>query len=66
MDNDPTVSLQVKPGWGRSLRERAGLARPIREVPGTASSLGLQGAREWWTAFWYEGREWVRRPRWWT
>ena len=58
---DPTVQLQVKEGWGPNVYVSVlALRGRLREVPWySVFHLGVQGPREWWTSFWYEGREYV-------
>lgn len=59
--DDPTVSLQVKPGWGPNVYVSVlALRGRLREVPWYSFfSWGFKAPREWWTAFWFEGREYV-------
>jgi alpha-2-macroglobulin len=58
---DPTVSLQIKEGWGPNVYVSVlALRGRLREVPWYSFfSWGFKAPREWWTAFWYEGREYV-------
>lgn len=58
---DPTVSLQVKPEWGPNAYVSVlALRGRLREVPWYSFfTWGFKAPREWWTAFWYEGREYV-------
>lgn len=59
--SDPTVSLQVKEGWGPNVYVSVlALRGRLREVPWYSFfTWGFKAPREWWTAFWHEGREWV-------
>ena len=58
---DPTVSLQVKPEWGPNVYVSVlALRGRLREVPWYSFfTWGFKAPREWWTAFWYEGKEYV-------
>ncbi|HSH88435.1 MAG TPA: MG2 domain-containing protein [Ramlibacter sp.] len=58
---DPTISLQVKEGWGPNVYVSVlALRGRLREVPWYSFfTWGFRAPREWWTAFWYEGREYV-------
>ncbi|HSV58367.1 MAG TPA: MG2 domain-containing protein [Variovorax sp.] len=58
---DPTVSLQVKEGWGPNVYVSVlALRGRLREVPWYSFfTWGFKAPREWWTAFWHEGREYV-------
>ncbi|MDM0012603.1 MG2 domain-containing protein [Variovorax sp. J22P168] len=58
---DPTVTLQVKPEWGPNVYVSVlALRGRLREVPWYSFfSWGFKAPREWWTAFWYEGKEYV-------
>ncbi|RIX77389.1 alpha-2-macroglobulin family protein [Acidovorax cavernicola] len=58
---DPTVSLQVKPEWGpNAYISVLALRGRLREVPWYSFfTWGFKAPREWWTAFWYEGKEYV-------
>lgn len=58
---DPTVQLQVREGWGPNVYVSVlALRGRLREVPWYSFfTWGYQAPREWWTAFWYEGREYV-------
>ncbi len=58
---DPTVSLQIKDGWGPNVYVSVlALRGRLREVPWYSFfTWGYKAPREWWTAFWYEGREYV-------
>jgi uncharacterized protein YfaS (alpha-2-macroglobulin family) len=58
---DPTVNLQVKEGWGPNVYVSVlALRGRLREVPWYSFfTWGYKAPREWWTAFWYEGREYV-------
>ncbi|MDP3247539.1 MAG: MG2 domain-containing protein [Polaromonas sp.] len=58
---DPTVQLQVKEGWGPNVYVSVlALRGRLREVPWYSFfTWGFKAPREWWTSFWYEGREYV-------
>ncbi|MBU1442870.1 MAG: alpha-2-macroglobulin [Gammaproteobacteria bacterium] len=58
---DPTVTLQVKPEWGPNVFVSVmALRGRLREVPWYSFfTWGFKSPREWWTAFWYEGKEYV-------
>ena len=58
---DPTVTLQVKPEWGpNAYISVLALRGRLREVPWYSFfTWGFKAPREWWTAFWYEGKEYV-------
>jgi uncharacterized protein YfaS (alpha-2-macroglobulin family) len=58
---DPTVTLQVKPEWGPNAYVSVlALRGRLREVPWYSFfTWGFKAPREWWTAFWYEGKEYV-------
>lgn len=58
---DPTVTLQVKPEWGPNAYVSVlALRGRLREVPWYSFfTWGFKSPREWWTAFWYEGKEYV-------
>ena len=58
---DPTVSLQVQEGWGPNVYVSVlALRGRLREVPWYSFfTWGFKAPREWWTAFWYEGKEYV-------
>lgn len=58
---DPTVQLQVKDSWGPNVYVSVlALRGRLREVPWYSFfTWGFKSPREWWTAFWYEGREYV-------
>ncbi len=58
---DPTVSLQIKPDWGPNVYVSVlALRGRLREVPWYSFfTWGFRAPREWWTAFWYEGKEYV-------
>ncbi|MEO7548485.1 MAG: alpha-2-macroglobulin family protein, partial [Ramlibacter sp.] len=59
--DDPTVSLKIKEGWGPNVYVSVlALRGRLREVPWySLFTWGYKAPREWWTAFWYEGREYV-------
>ena len=56
---DPTIQLQVKDGWGPNVYVSVlALRGRLREVPWYSFfTWGFKAPREWWTSFWYEGRE---------
>ncbi|MGA0572566.1 alpha-2-macroglobulin family protein [Variovorax sp. VNK109] len=58
---DPTVNLQVKEEWGPNVYVSVlALRGRLREVPWYSFfTWGYKAPREWWTAFWFEGREYV-------
>ncbi|TPG22190.1 alpha-2-macroglobulin family protein [Variovorax guangxiensis] len=58
---DPTVSLQVKPEWGPNAYVSVlALRGRLRDVPWYSFfTWGFKAPREWWTAFWVEGKEYV-------
>ncbi|HEY2256351.1 MAG TPA: alpha-2-macroglobulin family protein, partial [Variovorax sp.] len=58
---DPTVTLQVKPEWGPNVYVSVlALRGRLRDVPWYSFfTWGFKAPREWWTAFWYEGKEYV-------
>ncbi|MGJ7610487.1 MULTISPECIES: alpha-2-macroglobulin family protein [unclassified Variovorax] len=58
---DPTVTLQVKPEWGpNAYISVLALRGRLREVPWYSFfTWGFKSPRDWWTAFWYEGKEYV-------
>ena len=58
---DPTISLKVQDHWGPNVYVSVlALRGRLREVPWYSFfTWGFKAPREWWTAFWYEGREYV-------
>ena len=58
---DPTISLKVQEGWGPNVYISALVLRGrLREVPWYSFfTWGYKAPREWWTSFWYEGKEYV-------
>jgi len=58
---DPTVQLKVKEGWGPNVYVSVlALRGRLREVPWYSFfTWGYKAPREWWSAFWHEGREYV-------
>jgi uncharacterized protein YfaS (alpha-2-macroglobulin family) len=58
---DPTINLKVKDSWGPNVYVSVlALRGRLREVPWYSFfTWGFKAPREWWTAFWYEGREYV-------
>jgi len=58
---DPTVSLKIQEGWGPNVYVSVlALRGRLRDVPWYSFfTWGFKAPREWWTAFWYEGKEYV-------
>lgn len=58
---DPTISLKIKDEWGPNVYVSALVLRGrLREVPWYSFfTWGYKAPREWWTGFWYEGKEYV-------
>jgi alpha-2-macroglobulin len=58
---DPTISLKIEEGWGPNVYVSVlALRGRLREVPWYSFfTWGFKAPREWWTSFWYEGREYV-------
>ncbi len=58
---DPTVQLKIEEGWGPNVYVSVlALRGRLREVPWYSFfTWGFKAPREWWTAFWYEGKEYV-------
>ena len=58
---DPTVELKVQPDWGPNVYVSVlALRGRLREVPWySLFTWGYKAPREWWTAFWHEGREYA-------
>ena len=58
---DPTISLKIQEGWGPNVYVSVlALRGRLREVPWYSFfTWGFKAPREWWTSFWYEGREYV-------
>lgn len=58
---DPTIELKIEPGWGPNVYVSVlALRGRLREVPWYSFfSWGYKAPREWWQAFWHEGREYV-------
>ncbi|MFT4242600.1 MAG: MG2 domain-containing protein [Acidovorax sp.] len=56
---DPTISLKVQPDWGPNVYVSVlALRGRLREVPWYSFfTWGFKSPREWWTSFWYEGKE---------
>ncbi|MEG0921004.1 MAG: MG2 domain-containing protein [Comamonas sp.] len=59
--DDPTVNLKVQEGWGPNVYVSVmALRGRLRDVPWYSFfTWGFKSPREWWTAFWYEGKEYV-------
>ncbi len=58
---DPTLEVKIEEGWGPNVYVSALVLRGrLREVPWYSFfNWGYKAPREWWTAFWHEGREYV-------
>ncbi len=58
---DPTVQVKIKDDWGPNVYVSVlALRGRLREVPWYSFfTWGYKAPREWWTSFWYEGREYV-------
>ena len=58
---DPTVRVKVGDNWGPNVYVSVlALRGRLREVPWYSFfTWGYQAPREWWTAFWIEGREYI-------
>jgi len=58
---DPSFSLEMKPEWGPNVYVSVlALRGRLREVPWYSFfTWGYKAPREWWTAFWHEGRRYV-------
>ncbi|WP_434803355.1 MG2 domain-containing protein [Paenacidovorax monticola] len=58
---DPTVQVKIEEGWGPNVYVSVlALRGRLREVPWYSFfTWGYKAPREWWTAFWYEGKEYV-------
>ncbi|MBT9506257.1 MG2 domain-containing protein [Rhodoferax sp.] len=58
---DPTLHVKIKEGWGPNVYVSVlALRGRLREVPWYSFfTWGYKAPREWWTSFWYEGREYV-------
>ena len=58
---DPTINLKIKDGWGPNVYVSVlALRGRLREVPWYSFfTWGFKAPKEWWTSFWYEGREYV-------
>ncbi len=58
---DPTVQLKIQDGWGPNVYVSVlALRGRLREVPWYSFfTWGYKAPHEWWTSFWYEGREYV-------
>ncbi|HVZ45879.1 MAG TPA: MG2 domain-containing protein [Ramlibacter sp.] len=59
--DDPTVQLRIEEGWGPNVYVSVlALRGRLREVPWYSFfTWGYKVPREWWHAFWFEGREYV-------
>ena len=58
---DPTVEVKIDPAWSPNVYVSVlALRGRLREVPWYSFfTWGFKAPREWWTAFWYEGKEYV-------
>ena len=58
---DPTLRLPVREGWGPNVYVSVlALRGRLRDVPWYSFfTWGYKAPREWWTAFWFEGREYI-------
>nr|WP_027994248.1 MG2 domain-containing protein [Simplicispira psychrophila] len=58
---DPTIRLKVQEDWGPNVYVSVlALRGRLRDVPWySLFTWGYQAPREWWTAFWYEGKEYI-------
>jgi uncharacterized protein YfaS (alpha-2-macroglobulin family) len=58
---DPSISLKIKENWGPNVYVSVlALRGRLRDVPWYSFfTWGYKAPREWWTAFWVEGREYV-------
>ncbi|WP_313299415.1 MG2 domain-containing protein [Diaphorobacter sp.] len=58
---DPTVHLKIEESWGPNVYVSVLVLRGrLREVPWYSFfTWGFKSPREWWNAFWYEGKEYV-------
>ena len=58
---DPTIHVKIKDDWGPNVYISVlALRGRLREVPWYSFfTWGFKAPREWWTSFWYEGREYV-------
>jgi uncharacterized protein YfaS (alpha-2-macroglobulin family) len=56
---DPTVHLKIEDGWGPNVYVSVlALRGRLRDVPWYSFfTWGFKAPREWWTAYWYEGKE---------
>lgn len=58
---DPTVQLKIEEGWAPNVYVSVlALRGRLHEVPWYSFfTWGYKAPREWWNAFWYEGREYA-------
>ncbi len=58
---DPTVHLKIQEAWGPNVYVSVFVLRGrLREVPWYSFfTWGFKSPREWWNAFWYEGKEYI-------
>ena len=59
--DNPTVELKVQPEWGPNVYVSVlALRGRLREVPWYSFfTWGFKSPREWWTAFWHEGKQYI-------
>ncbi len=58
---DPTVKLKIQPEWGPNVYVSVlALRGRLRDVPWYSFfTWGYKAPREWWRAFWHDGKEYV-------
>jgi alpha-2-macroglobulin len=58
---DPTINVKIAEGWAPNVYVSALVLRGrLREVPWySLFTWGYKAPSEWWSAFWYEGREYT-------
>ncbi len=58
---DPTVDLKIRPEWGPNVYVSVlALRGRLHEVPWYSFfTWGIKAPREWWNAYWHEGREYA-------
>jgi hypothetical protein len=59
--DDPTIQVKIEEGWGPNVYVTVlALRGRLREVPWYSFfTWGLRAPVQWWSAFWYEGRDHV-------
>ena len=59
--DNPTIELKVEESWGPNVYVSVLAVRGrIREVPWYSFfTWGFRDPRDWWTAFWYDGKEYI-------